>query len=96
MFKKLKQKWKVGPLQLVLILCTFAIGGSLSGYGATWCLSLLSIDNRVAYTIIYIIVVTALWPLMVLLVGLVLGQFSFFSHYLKQLFKKIARGRRRN
>jgi hypothetical protein len=34
MFEKLRQKWKVNVLQLVLILCTFAIGGSLTGYAA--------------------------------------------------------------
>ena len=32
MFEKLRQKWKVNVLQLVLILCTFAIGGSLTGF----------------------------------------------------------------
>lgn len=31
-FKKLQKKWKVKGLQLILILSTFAIGGSLCGF----------------------------------------------------------------
>ncbi|WP_394803634.1 DUF6787 family protein [Niabella hibiscisoli] len=93
MFNRLKQKWKVGPLQLFLILCTFAIGGSLSGYVGRRLMSVLLIDNRVLYTIIYIILVTAIWPFMVLLISIIFGQYAFFKRYLKELFKKITRKR---
>lgn len=94
MFKRLKQKWNVGPVQLVLILCTFAIGGSLSGYAGRWLLTNLEVSNRVLYIIIYITAVTLIWPLAVLLVSIFFGQFRFFRQYLKKLSAKIAGNRK--
>ncbi len=96
MLNRLKQKWKVGPLQLFLILCTFAIGGSLSGYAGRRLMLVLPIENKVFYTIIYIVVVTLIWPLMVLGVSIILGQYSFFKKYLRELFRKITKKRANN
>ena len=93
MFKSLRQKWEVGPLQLCLILCTFAIGGSLSGYAGKWLLGQFDIDSRTAYIILYIIAVTIIWPVMVLTVSVFFGQYSFFKGYLKNLSKKLRRRR---
>ncbi len=95
MFERLKQKWKVGPLQLVLILSTFAIGGSLSGYAGRWLLAFFPISGRALYLIIYIVVVALIWPLAVLLVSIFFGQFRFFRQYLQQLWKKIKGNRSR-
>ncbi|MGC4235737.1 MAG: hypothetical protein QM594_22370 [Niabella sp.] len=89
MFNRLKQKWNVGPLPLFLILCTFAIGGSLSGYAGRWLLSLFSISNKILYTIIYIVAVTLIWPVMVLAVSILFGQFTFFKKYISRLLSRI-------
>ena len=91
MFNRLQQKWKVGPLQLVLILCTFALGGSLSGYCGRWILSFLPLKG-VVYLIIYIVLVTLFWPLSVLLVSIFFGQFRFFRQYLQKLGRRIGGG----
>lgn len=91
MFKRLQQKWKVSGGRLFLILCTFALGGSLTGYVARRLMPLLSIEHPVVYLVIYIIIVTLLWPLMVLLVSLPLGQAPFFRHYLQRLGRKLFR-----
>ncbi len=96
MLNRLKQKWKVGPLQLFWILCTFAIGGSLSGYAGRRLMSVLPVGNAVLYTIIYILLVTLIWPLMVLGVSIIFGQYLFFKGYLKALFRKITGKRTRN
>jgi hypothetical protein len=93
MLNRLKQKWKVGPLQLFLILCTFAIGGSLSGYAGRKLMAALPIDGGILYTIIYIVLVTLIWPFMVLLVSVFFGQYTFFKKYLKELFRKLTRKR---
>lgn len=77
----------MGAWQLFLILCTFAIGGSLSGYLARWLMALLPVENRLLYIIIYITLVTLAWPVMVLSVSIFLGQYVFFKRYLKKLFK---------
>src|SRR5688572_27597830 len=89
MFEKLRQKWKVNVLQLVLILCTFAIGGSLTGYVAKKIMNLLAIEADWLWVIIYLLLVTILWPAMVLLISIPFGQFRFFSNYTRKLGQKI-------
>jgi len=89
MFNRLKQKWNVGPVALFLILCTFAIGGSLSGYAGRWILSLFSINSKILYTIIYIAAVTLIWPVMVLAVSILFGQFPFFKKYISRLLARM-------
>jgi len=89
MFEKLRQKWKVNVLQLVLILCTFAIGGSLTGYAAKKIINLLSVESDWLWTIIYILLVTIIWPIMVLIISLPFGQFRFFSDYTRKLGQKM-------
>jgi formyltetrahydrofolate-dependent phosphoribosylglycinamide formyltransferase len=89
MFDRLQQKWKVNGLQLALILCTFAIGGSLTGYAGRRLMPLLGIEQDWLWIIVYIIVVTLLWPLSVLLVSIPFGQFRFFVQYLKKIGKRM-------
>ena len=89
MFEKLRQRWKVNALQLVLILCTFAIGGSLTGYAAKKLMNLLSIEADWLWAIIYIILVTVIWPIMVLIISIPFGQFRFFSNYTRKLGQKL-------
>ena len=88
MFEKLRQKWKVNMLQLVLILLTFAIGGSLTGLAAKKIMNLLPIGSDWLWAIIYILLVTIIWPMMVLVVSIPFGQFRFFSGYTRKLGEK--------
>lgn len=89
MLKRLQEKWGVRPFQFVLILSTFAIGGSLSGYGARSVMGLLDWEKSVAWWVVYIIVVTLLWPLCVITVSLFFGQFKFFKGYLQKMARRI-------
>jgi hypothetical protein len=89
MFDKLKQKWKVNGLQLLLIIATFAIGGSLTGFAGKKIMNLLSINADWLFAIVYILLITIIWPIMVLLVSIPLGQFRFFLNYTHKLGKKI-------
>jgi formyltetrahydrofolate-dependent phosphoribosylglycinamide formyltransferase len=89
MFDRLKTKWKVGGLQLALILCTFAIGGSLTGYAGRKLMNLFAIDQRWLWVIIYIVLITLLWPVAVLLVSFPFGQFRFFINYLKKIGRRM-------
>ncbi len=88
MFEKLKQHWKVNGLNLILIITTFALGGSLCGYAGRKLLGLTSLDKGVLWVILYIILVTLLWPLAVLLVSIPLGQFSFFKKYIGKVLRR--------
>lgn len=89
MFDRLQQKWKVNGLQLALILCTFAIGGSITGYAGRRLMPLLGIEQDWLWIIVYIILVSLLWPLAVLLISIPFGQFRFFVKYLKKIGKRM-------
>jgi hypothetical protein len=88
MFKHLQQKWKVNGWQLLLILITFALGGSTCGWLGRTLLKSLAIENKTAWIVTYIISITLLWPLCVLVISIPLGQFAFFRRYLWQLFNR--------
>lgn len=85
MFQKLKDKWKVGWLQFTLIFITFAIGGSLCAKVGNLLLTTVLPEKSLWYWILYIPLVTILWPLCVLLISIPFGQFSFFSNYIKKI-----------
>ncbi|MGZ8557788.1 MAG: phosphoribosylglycinamide formyltransferase [Chitinophagaceae bacterium] len=85
MLQRLQQKWKVNGLQLVLILCTFAIGGSMTGFAGKKIMNFFFIDQRWIWLVTYIIIVTAVWPFSVLLVSIPFGQYRFFTKYLQKM-----------
>lgn len=90
MFIKLKTKWKVNWWQFALIFTTFALGGSLCARAGNWLLSFAVSEKNVLYWILYVPLITILWPLCVLLISIPLGQFTFFSNYLKRIWGKIS------
>lgn len=92
MFEKLQQKWKVGGTRLALILLTFAIGGSLTGYAARKLMPLLQINEKWLWVLVYIVLITLIWPMAVLFISIPFGQFRFFSSYLKKIGKRIGLG----
>ena len=89
MFEKLRQKWKVNALQLTLILFTFAIGGSLTGFVAKKIMYLLKIEADWLWAIVYIFLITVIWPMMVIIVSIPFGQFKFFTNYTRKLGEKL-------
>lgn len=93
MFDRLQNKWKVNGLQLVLILCTFAIGGSLTGYLGKIIMNCLNIEYRAVWIVVYIIVATLIWPMAVLLISIPFGQYRFFTGYLKKMGRRMGLGR---
>lgn len=89
MFEGLRKKWKVGPGQLALILLTFAIGGSLTGWVGKKIMNALSVQQDWLWAIIYIVVITILWPMAVILISIPFGQFNFFRRYLRKMGVKL-------
>jgi formyltetrahydrofolate-dependent phosphoribosylglycinamide formyltransferase len=89
MFKRLQQKWKVGPAQIILIIICFAVGGSATGFAAKKIMNLLSVDADWLWAIIYIVLVTIIWPLAVTVTSIFFGQFKFFSGYVRRLGAKV-------
>src|SRR5688572_737135 len=89
MFQGLQQKWKVTGLQLVLILCTFAIGGSLTGFVGRRMMNFVSIEQDWLWIVVYILIITLLWPAAVLFVSVFFGQYRFFIGYLRKIGKRM-------
>jgi formyltetrahydrofolate-dependent phosphoribosylglycinamide formyltransferase len=96
MFEKLKQHWKVNGLNLILIITTFALGGSLCGYAGRKLMALTTIDKGALWVVLYILLVTVLWPLSVLLVSIPLGQFNFFKKYIGKILGRFSSAKKKN
>ncbi len=90
MFERLQQKWKVNGWRLLLILVTFALGGSLCGWLGRQLLGLFQIESNIVRIPLYIILVTILWPFCVILISIPFGQFMFFKSYLKKMGRRMA------
>ncbi len=89
---KLQQKWGVGQVQFWLIMTTFALGGSLSGYLNKQILNLVFLEKNAAYWLIYPLLLTILWPISVILVSFLTGQFLFFKGYLGRIWGRLTGG----
>lgn len=89
MFSKLKQRWKVNEVRLILIISTFALGGSLCGYLGKKLMAFTNLEKGLLWFILYIILITLIWPACVLLISIPLGQFSFFKNYLSKIWARI-------
>ena len=90
MFEKLKAHWKVNGVNLVLIIATFALGGSLCGYAGRRLLLLTNLEKGIAWIILYLLLITLLWPVCVLLISIPLGQFAFFKRYIIKVWKRVS------
>jgi len=95
MLEKLKARWKVNGINLVLIIATFALGGSLCGWAGRRLLLLTGLEKGITWIILYILLITLLWPLCVLLISIPLGQFAFFKRYIQRIGKKFG-GKKNN
>jgi hypothetical protein len=89
MLKRLQDKWGVSGLQFGLILLTFAIGGSLCARLGSYALGLIFSEKGLAYWLLYIPMMTVLWPACVILVSIPLGQFKFFKSYIVKIGQKL-------
>jgi formyltetrahydrofolate-dependent phosphoribosylglycinamide formyltransferase len=89
MLEKLQQRWKVNGVNLILIIFTFALGGSLCGIAGRKIMEVTSIEKGIIWILAYILLITLLWPLCVILISIPLGQFSFFKKYIHKIWAKI-------
>lgn len=83
---KLQKKWKAKNIfHVILILITFTIGGSICGYLGRKILNLTSLESGPLWVVSYIILVTVLWPVCVLLISMLFGQYKFFKGYIHRM-----------
>lgn len=95
MFDKLQKRWKVGPLEVLLILAIFTIGGSFCGFLTKKIMDLIPLSKGLIWWILYVLIATIIWPICVLVVSIPLGQFKFFKNYTGHIIKRIS-GKRVN
>ena len=89
MFERLQKKWKVKGWQVLIILIIFALGGSLTGYVGRRLMKVFEIEAIALYIIIYVLLISIIWPFAVLLVSIPFGQFSFFRNYILRIGNRL-------
>ena len=94
-YDKLKIRWGIKRnIDVLLILVVFSVTGSASLFVADWILPLFGItDNTPAWLRIpvRIILVFPSYNVILLIVGFLFGQFSFFWNQEKKMFKFFGR-----
>lgn len=73
----------------MLIIATFAIGGSLCGYAGKKLMACTNIEKGIFWVLLYIIIIFMLWPICVIVISIPLGQFSFFKKYIMNIYIKM-------
>lgn len=83
MFQRLKQKWEIqSNLQLTVVLMVFAISGSTAAF-VTRKIFVFYLyeysENAALMVILKFVIVTLIYPFILLFVGTLFGQFQFFK-----------------
>jgi len=91
MLKNLQRKWKVGPTQLLLILCVFAITGTTTAYISRSIVRWLQLEESSFYLrlLVRLIILLFGYQVLILLIAIPFGQFSFFWNYEKKILRRI-------
>jgi hypothetical protein len=90
MFENLKKKWKVDNRQLILILCTFAVTGTLTAYISRGITSWVGFTDETFWGWKFILRLSILlfgYQVIILIVSFFFGQFRFFWNYEKKILQ---------
>jgi len=90
MFENLKKKWKVDNKQLILILCTFAVTGTLTAYISRSITSWVGFTDETFWVWKFLLRLSILlfgYQVIILIVSFFFGQFRFFWNYEKKILK---------
>lgn len=90
MFDRLKAKWKVSGPRLFLILCTFAVTGTLTAYISRSITSWVGFDEETFWlwkALLRIVVLLFGYQVIILIVSFFFGQFPFFWAYEKKILR---------
>lgn len=92
MLKKLKDHWQVSNLDLLLILCVFAITGSLTAYISKAITAWVGLEpssplwQRAGLRALVLIFG---YQVLILLISIPFGQFRFFWNYEKKILRRM-------
>ena len=92
MLEKLKRRWNIqNNFQVIIILTVFAITGSIIVYVKEIVFDLIEITPETHFGIkvpVYILVILTVYNTLLLVVGMVFGQFRFFWEFEKKFFSR--------
>jgi hypothetical protein len=92
MFEKLKKRWEItSNIQLILILITFSVTGSLSVMVRKPVFEYMSIGpdtNLLIKIFMSILIITPTYQVFLVIVGSLLGQFHFFWKFEKKMLSR--------
>jgi hypothetical protein len=90
MFEKLKAKWKVDGFQFFLIMCTFAVTGTLTAYVSRFITSWVGFTDQTFWLWKFLLRLCVLvfgYQAIILVVSFFFGQFRFFWAYEKKILR---------
>ncbi len=90
MLDRLKTKWKVNGTQLFLILCTFAVTGTLTAWISRSITGWVGFNEETFWlwkTLLRLAVLLFGYQVIILVVSIFFGQFPFFWNYEKKILK---------
>jgi len=90
MFERLKEKWKVDGTQLFLILCTFAVTGTLTAWISRSITGWLGFGPETFWLwklLVRLFVLVFGYQAIILVVSFFFGQFPFFWNYEKKILR---------
>jgi hypothetical protein len=96
MFNNLQKKWKVSGWQVLVILIIFALGGSLTGFIGRKLMNVFEIEMALLYILIYVLIITIIWPAAVMVVSIPFGQFPFFRNYIVRIGNRLFNRKKNN
>ena len=97
MFNRLKQKWKVSTTQLILILCTFAVTGTLTAYISRSITVWVGFNDNTFWLwklLLRLFILVFGYQVIILIVAFFFGQFSFFWNFEKKLLRFFGIGKK--
>lgn len=94
---KLKQRWNItSNFQFFIILLVFALTGSTSAYIAKPVLTFIGITKESVslwlYYPLYIIIILPIYKVLLLLIGTLAGQHTFFWNFIKKMLDRMGLG----
>lgn len=90
MFEKLKAKWKVNGVQFVMIMCTFAVTGTLTAYISRFITTWVGFNSDTFWLwklLLRLFVLVFGYQVIILVVSFLFGQFPFFWAYEKKIWR---------
>ncbi len=97
-FEKLKNKWGVSGIRVVLILIVFACTGFTVMFLKEPVLSLIApkSERSVLFSIAYYALILPVYNVILLIYGFIFGQFDFFWQFEKRMFSRMFGNKKAN